>query len=94
MTTACECEACGDDVKEVAARHGIENTNHSCVTECVRYYPGAKPWRHDNGSLNCRELGDRQNRESGLPGTDSSMRCRGMSETSSVKATESRRDKL
>ena len=95
MTTACECEACGDDVKGVAARHGFENTNHSCVTECMRYYPGAKPWRHDNGFLNCRELGDRQNRESGLPGTDSSIRCKGgMSETSPIKATESRRDKL
>ena len=27
------------------------------MTECVRYYPKAEPWRHDNGFHNCRELG-------------------------------------
>ena len=59
MTTACKCEACGDDVKGVAARHKVENTNHSCVTECMRYYPEAEPWRHDRSFRNCRELGDR-----------------------------------
>ena len=31
--------------------------NHSCMTECVRYYPKAEPWRHDKGFHKCRKLG-------------------------------------